>query len=77
MEWALYQDAFDDLQDLFGMPEVDVFAALNNHRLFLQPSHFVLPQWLHCRLEQMGPSVPVSSSDDRDSAAGVLVPQAV
>ena len=33
MEWSLTDDAFEDLVDLFGMPEVDLFASLETHRL--------------------------------------------
>ena len=33
MEWSLTDDAFEDLVDLFGMPEVDLIASLENHRL--------------------------------------------
>ena len=33
VEWALHPDAFLDLVDLYGLPEVDLFAAHNNHLL--------------------------------------------
>ena len=33
VEWALHPDAFQDIVELFGCPEVDLFAAGNNHLL--------------------------------------------
>ena len=33
VEWALHPDAFMDLVDMFGCPEVDLFAAPDNHLL--------------------------------------------
>ena len=37
VEWALHIDTFHDLMDLYGQPEVDLFAAADNH---------LLPQYL-------------------------------
>ena len=37
VEWSLHPDTFQDLTDIFGLPEVDLFAAEDNH---------LLPQYL-------------------------------
>ena len=33
MEWSLHPDTFQDLVELYGLPEVDLFAAADNHLL--------------------------------------------
>ena len=33
VEWSLHPDTFSDLVDLFGQPDIDLFASVENHHL--------------------------------------------
>ena len=44
VEWSLHPDAFQDLVELFGCPEIDLFATTDNHMLPLYLTRKVATQ---------------------------------